>query len=418
MKLQEVWPFTRAVFRSFEANRGLETAKSLTYTSLFAVVPLLTLIIVILSIFPAFQVFGEQVQNMLFQRLLPSSTIQVQQYLGAFAEQSKHLTWVGALMLLVTAYLMLVNIEGHFNQIWGVGKLRQGLASFMLYWCVLSLGPLLLGLGFAISSYLMSLNMFQRFTAVTDLLGAKTLLLRIFPVVLTIGAFTLVYAAVPNCTVRVKHAFVGGVVVAFAFVIVKWIFGLFIATASYELVYGTFAALPIFLLWIYIVWVVILFGANLVQMLPNWRHGTENVRVHRTLLILALLHLFWQRQQQGETLHVRTLLARGWSFPGVHVEGLLQLLSEQKLIRNVGNEEYALVRDLHGVSMWQVMQACPWAPPSEQELQQPLPEFLQIHLPSLSDLQEKFSQYERAVQQHFQLSLGEDFTRMKLRPPH
>lgn len=414
MKLQEVWPFTVAVFNSFQANKGLETAKSLTYTSLFAVVPLLTLVIAILAVFPAFQVFGDQIENMLFQRLLPSSMTQLQQYLADFAEQSKQLTWVGAVMLLVTAYLMLVNIEGHFNLIWGVGKLRQGMASFLLYWCVLSLGPLLLGLGFAISSYLTSLSLFQRFTAVTDFLGAKSLMLRIFPVLLTTGAFTLVYAAVPNCIVRVRHAFVGGLVVSLAFVVVKWVFGAFIATASYELVYGTFAALPIFLLWIYVGWVVILFGANLVQMLPNWRHGTENVRVHRTLLILALLHLFWQRQQRGETLHVRTLLARGWSFPGVHVEGLLHLLSEQKLIRNVGNEEYALVRDLHGVSMWQVLQACPWAPPSAQELQQDLPEFLQAHLPPMSELREKFSQYERAAQQHFQLSLGEDFAQMKL----
>jgi membrane protein len=412
MKLSHVWPFTVAVFNSFQTNRGLETAKSLTYTSLFAVVPLLTLIIAILAVFPSFQVFGEQVQNMLFERLLPSSTIQLEQYLSDFAEQSKHLTWVGALMLLATAYLMLVNIEGNFNQIWGVSKLRQGVASFLLYWCVLSLGPLLLGLGFAISSYLASLTLFQRFTAVTDLLGANALVLRMFPVLLTIGAFTLVYAAVPNCVVRVRHAFVGGVVVAFAFLIVKWVFALFIATASYELVYGTFAALPIFLLWLYIGWVVILFGANLVQMLPNWRHGTENANVHPTLLILALLHLFWQRQQRGETVHVRTLLARGWSFPGTHVEGLLHLLSEQKLIRNVGNEEYALVRDLHGVSMWQVLKACPWAQPSTQDLQQTLPEFLQLHLPPLAELREKFQQFELSVQQHFQLSLAEGFSRL------
>lgn len=412
MKLSHLWPFTVAVFRSFQNNNGLETAKSLTYTSLFAVVPLLTLIIAILAVFPAIQVFGEQIQNMLFQRLLPSSTIQLEQYLAGFAEQSKHLTWAGAVMLLVTAYLMLVNIEGHFNQIWGVKKLRQGMASFLLYWCVLSLGPLLLGLGFAMSSYVTSLSMFQRFTAVTDILGAKALFLRMLPVVLTIGAFTLVYAAVPNCIVRVRHAFVGGVVVALAFLFVKWIFGVFIATASYELVYGTFAALPIFLLWLYLGWVVILFGANLVQMLPNWRHSTEQSNVHPVLLLLALLHLFWQRQQQGETVHVRTLLARGWSFPGIHVEGLLQVLCEQKLIRLVGNEEYVLVRDMHDVTTWQVLRACPWQPPSEQELQQPLPEFIKLHLPPLAELQQKFSQFERSVQQHFQMSLGDDFSRV------
>src|SRR5690606_12563775 len=134
-----------------------------------------TLIVAILSVFPSFQVFGEQVQHMLFERLLPSSTLQLEEYVADFAAQAKQLTWVGAVMLLVTASLMLVNIEGQFNQIWGVSKLRHGMASFLLYWCVLSLGPLLLGMGFAISSYLTSLTLFQRFTEVTDLFGANAL---------------------------------------------------------------------------------------------------------------------------------------------------------------------------------------------------------------------------------------------------
>lgn len=413
MKWSHVWPFTVAVVRSFQANKGLEAAKSLTYTSLFAVVPLLTLIVAILSVFPSFQVFGEQVQHMLFERLLPSSTLQLEEYLADFAAQAKQLTWVGAVMLLVTAYLMLVNIEGQFNQIWGVSKLRHGMASFLLYWCVLSLGPLLLGMGFAISSYLTSLTLFQRFTEVTDLFGANALVLRIFPVVLTIGAFTLVYAAVPNCPVRVRHALAGGVVVALAFVVVKWVFGVFIATASYELVYGTFAALPIFLLWLYVCWVVILVGANLVHMLPNWRHSSESSYVHPTVLMLALLHVFWEQQQRGESVNARELMARWWVIPRFDVENLLRLLSEHKLIRHVGNDEYTLMRDLHGVTMWQVLRTCPWAPPSLQDLQQPVPEQLQPHLPPLLELQGKFTQLEHALQQSFEVSLGDDFVRLR-----
>lgn len=405
--------FLHSVFRAFMAHNGLETAKSLTYTSLFAVVPLLTLTLAILSAFPSFQVFSTQVQAMLFERLLPSSSTELQDYLAGFAGQGTQLTWAGAVMLLATAYLMLVNIEEHFNNIWGVNKHRQGLASFLLYWCVLSLGPLLLGLGFAISSYLASLSLFQRFTEVTDYFGANALLLRVFPSLMTVGAFTLLYSAVPNCPVRVRYAFAGAVAVALALVLLKWLFGLFIATASYQVVYGTFAALPIFLLWLYVCWVVILCGANLVHSLPNWQYQRERQGVHPTLLLFALLHLFWRRQQQGESVFISRLQEQGWSFAGTPVETLLNVLTDHKLVRSVDHDEYMLVRDLHGVTMWQLLRACPWAPPSLEELQQPLPAVLRLHLPVLSEFQHKIGELEQAAHLQFQATVGDEFARLQ-----
>ena len=405
--------FLRNVFRAFMVHNGFETAKSLTYTSLFAVVPLLTLTLAILSAFPTFQVFSTQVQAMLFDRLLPSSSDELQDYLAGFAGQATQLTWAGAVMLLATAYLMLVNIEEHFNSIWGVSQHRQGVASFLLYWCVLSLGPLLLGLGFAISSYLTSLSLFQRVTEVTNQLGANALLLRLFPSLLTVGAFTLLYTAVPNCPVRMRHALTGAAVVAFSLVLLKWLFGMFIATASYQLVCGTFAALPIFLLWLYVCWVVILCGANLVHALLNWRHQNEQKEVHPTLLLFVLLHLFWRRQQQGESVFMSRLQELGWNFAGTPVEELLGLLTEHKLIRNVDHDEYALIRDLHGVTMWQLLRACPWSPPSLQELQQPLPALLRLHLPGLGEFQQKIGKLEQTAYQQFQASVGEEFARLQ-----
>ncbi|MEX1056813.1 MAG: YihY family inner membrane protein, partial [Natronospirillum sp.] len=138
-KPEVVWQFICYVFKSFSHHQGLENAKSLTFTSLFAVVPLFTLLITMLSAFPQFQEVGTQVQEALFERLLPSSSDELQAHIQSFATQARNLTWVGALMLLGTSYLMLVNIEQNFNAIWGVGQLRKGLASFLLYWSVLSL---------------------------------------------------------------------------------------------------------------------------------------------------------------------------------------------------------------------------------------------------------------------------------------
>ena len=163
MKPDVIRRFLGFVWGEFHGNHGTENAKSLTYMSLFAVVPLLTMILAILSAFPSFQIFGTQIQDMLLNNLLPSSSSELESYLSDFTEKAKNLTWIGALMLLGSAYLMLVNVERSFNRIWNVNLPRKGIGSFLLYWSILSLSPLLLGVGFAISSYITSLTLFENF---------------------------------------------------------------------------------------------------------------------------------------------------------------------------------------------------------------------------------------------------------------
>ena len=393
--------FLRFVLASFDQNHGLEVAKSLTYTSLFAVVPLITLVLAILSAFPSFQVFGAQVQDMIFNRLLPDSSTEMEGYISNFTNQAKNLTWVGAVMLLVTSYLMLVNIERSFNHIWGVGELRKGLVSFLLYWSVLSLGPLLLGIGFGISSYITSLSMFERFTAMSDVIGARTVLLGLFPVLLTTSAFTLLYVAVPNCGVKLRHALVGAAAVSLSFIVVKKVFTLFIATASYQLIYGTFAVVPIFLMWLYVGWMVILLGANLVRAIPLFSTNTVSEEVHPSLLLLALLHKFWQKQQTGEVLKVQELMDEQWPFKSHALEDSLQLLKDQHIIRAINHDEYLLVRDLAGIPMWELLGSCPWSQPSSGELNRSIPDVLVSHLPGQAKLVDAFQQLEKKAELAF-----------------
>jgi membrane protein len=401
--------FLRFVYVGFTQNKGLENAKSLTYTSLFAVVPLITLLFTILSAFPSFQVFGAQIQEMLFDRLLPSSSEQVAGHLADFAGQARNLTWVGAVMLFATSYMMLVNVERSFNLIWGVEELRKGLTSFLLYWSVLSLGPLLLGVGFAISSYVASLTLFERFTEVSGLFGARRLALGFSSLLLTTGAFTLLYVAVPNCGVQVRHGFCGALVVALTFIVVKWVFTRFIATASYEFIYGTFAAIPIFLLWIYVCWVVILFGANLVRSIPLFAANHAQVDVHPSLVLLALIHRLWQKQQSGATLRVQELMDEGWPLKSVSAKQLFALLSQEQLVRAVNQDEYLLVRDLGGLSLWDLLSRTPWAQPDAATLAQPLPVVLRQHLPEPQRLREAFGHLENVAKEEFNTSFGEWF---------
>lgn len=410
LRLRTPLNFLLFVWRNFMRNEGLENAKSLTYTSLFAVVPLLTLILSILAAFPQFQVFGAQVQEMIYQRLLPSTGSELQEYLNDFAGQARNLTWAGAAMLLVTAYLMLVNIERNFNRIWGVSEQRKGLTSFLLYWSVLSLGPLLLGVGFAISSYVTSLALFDRFSEF-QLVGGHNLLLGLFPVLLTTIAFTLLYVAVPNCGVKLRHGFTGALAVALAFIVVKWAFSRFIATASYALIYGTFAAIPVFLIWLFLCWAVILLGANFVRAIPLYGSRVGSEDVHPSLLLLALLHKFWEKQQSGGILKVTELLAEKWPFRSVSPDQLLSLLEEKRLVHALGDDEYILARDLQGLSVWDVLGDTPWGLPAPDELIRPLPAVVSGHVPELADLYARFRHVNELAEKEFSSSLGAWFRR-------
>lgn len=409
LKPRIFWQFLKFVFAGFDRHHGLENAKSLTYTSLFAVVPLLTLMVAVLSIFPSFKVFGQQIEDLLFSHLLPSSSQDLQVYITEFSTQAKKLTWVGAMILLATSYFMLVNIERNFNYIWGVDESRKGLVSFLLYWSVLSLGPLLLGVGFAISSYITSLEMFETLNQVSESMGVDSLLLGVFPLVLTTLAFTLLYCAVPNCSVAIKHALVGGVVVALAFALAKELFTLFIAKASYELVYGTFAAVPILLMWIYLCWVVILFGANLVRAIPLFQADRETRAFPPLLLLLALLHLFWERHRQGRTVRVEELLAMHWPYGDYSCEGLLQLLDEHNLIRLCGHNEYLLSQDLAALTLWELHHSLAWRLPALDMLPHEVPEELVHHLPFYTALRERLEVMERQGKAQMNLNLTDLF---------
>jgi membrane protein len=389
-------------------NKGLENAKALTYTTLFAVVPLITLVFAILSLFPSFQVFGSQIQELIFSRLVPSSSTELENYLSGFASQARNLSWIGGLILLVTALMLLVNVEKSFNRIWGVRESRKGLSSFLLYWSVLSLGPLLLGVGFGISSYITSMTVFDAFIDVSDLMGASSLLLQLFPIVLTTGAFTLLFVAVPNCGVRFRHGFAGGLAVALSFILVKKIFTGFIASSSYELVYGTFAAIPIFLMWIYLCWVVILIGANLVRAIPLFSVDTINSEVHPFIMVLALLHKFWDKNQRGETLTISELLSAKWPFRTIQVEVFLDLLCKAKIIRACSQTEYVLSRDLYSLSLWEVFSNLPWPMPLEKDLQG-LPFTLEGDMPAYASLKTRFAQIEEFSGKEFSDSVGSFF---------
>jgi len=257
----------RQFFRDYRTAACQDQAAALTYMTLFALVPLMTVSYAVFSMVPEFATIGVKVQKFLFAHFVPESGAVIQAYFVNFSKQAQKLTWIGALFLAVTAFLMLGNIERTFNRIWGIRRGRQGLGKVLLYWAVLSIGPLLIGTAFALSTYVVSFKYW--------VLGAASIpspFIAVYPIFLTAIAFSLLFVAVPNCKVPIKYGVVGGIGAALGFELLKLLFGFVVANANFKFIYGAFAALPLFLLWLNLLWMTVLAGAVLVRILAEKRY--------------------------------------------------------------------------------------------------------------------------------------------------
>ena len=326
--------------RRFLGDGCPQSAAALTYMSLFAVVPMLTLMYSMFSLVPAFQELGGQVEEFIFSKFLPSSGQEITQYLSEFSNQARKLSVAGVAIILVTALLMLSNIEKTFNHIWATTGGRKGLAGFLVYWAILSLGPLLLAVGMIMSTYLMSLRLV---VAEVDSLGVVALLFSYLPWLLTWLAFTLLYVTVPNCKVRVVYALFGGLITTLLFETAKALFGQLVANSIYTNVYGAFAVIPLFLLWIYLLWVLFLFGAELVRSLETFQYQGRDAELPDLLAVLIVLWQCWRRQQKGRSLSDRLMI-----IVGLNVEQwrrLRNMLLSQRILEKTASGQYVMIRD-------------------------------------------------------------------------
>lgn len=344
-------------------------AAALTYTTLFALVPLMTVLYSVLSLLPSLQQGSGEIEQLLTDNLMPASGDALMGYLQQFSQQAQKLTVVGIVLLMVTAFMMLQAIENAFNQIWQLSSGRKGLSSFLLYWAILSLGPLMLSAGFGVSSYVASLGLWKEDWVPTS---GTIALAFIIPYFFSFLAFTLIYWAVPNCNVLLKHAAMGGALASLLFEIGKEVFSA--ATTffpSYQLIYGAFAAVPLFLLWIYVSWVVILFSAEVVYLLGLEAEGagvvelTEHSEQEQLLLGLQILAQLQHKQIKGEGQTFKMLQDKFQLTNKFSLRQALQLLINKKLVlgktikrkrRHDDLVEYFLIRDLSQYNLFQYLE--------------------------------------------------------------
>ncbi|PCC99919.1 YihY family inner membrane protein [Halopseudomonas pelagia] len=357
--------FFRYLFRRFGEDNCAKNAAALTYTTLFAVVPVMTVTYAMLAAIPAFSQVGMQIEDFIFNNFVPATGDTLREYLRDFSDQARQLTGVGIALLIITAFMMLVNIERAFNAIWRIRQRRRGISSFLLYWAVLSLGPLLLGAGFVVSTYLASLNFLSGDAAIGS---AYRWALGWVPILLSVVAFTLVFVAVPNTRVPFRHGLVGGVLVALLFEGAKASFALYVALfPGYQLIYGAFAAFPLFLIWVYISWLIILFGAELVANLDS-SSAWQRPLLPRLITLMALLRVLIQAQQKGQVVDLGRMNAAGWV---IHEELWLQLtefLEGEQIITRAQQGGYVLSRDLGELDMAYLLSRLPEPLPGVEKL--------------------------------------------------
>ena len=370
--LDQKWiQFIRFVLYRFEADRCRESAGSLTYTTLFAIVPMLTVFLVIVSSIKALEPARQQMQTWIYSNFLPKTSIAFDKALNAFTENSSNLTIIGILFLFFTTVMMLSSIELAFNRIWRVRQARGGIVGFMRYWTIISLGPIILGTAFVLSSTVASMNLLSNTVAGYQFDFAYVLLFISFA--LTCLGFSLLYWTIPNRSVPIKSAVIAGVFSGVVFELLKNLFGFIMSNfTSYQLVYGAFAALPIFLLWIYTSWLVVLLGVQISYAITAF-HSDKTTKRHPILMLLDVLELFHQKQKRGGTVSDREamdILGRGeigkWPY-------FIELLEKQNLITRTDSHEFVLIRNLEQVDLWQFVKNLPYALPHRSELNDSTP---------------------------------------------
>ena len=243
-----------------------QIAGSLTFLTLLSIVPFITIGLALFAAFPVFGEFKDAIAGYLENGLLPeAASAMVLTHLGDFAANAAQMTATGIAVLGVTALMLLQTIEKSFNHIWRVQQPRSLRRRMLMYVSALLLGPLLIGGSLAATTFLVSASL----GFLPAMIWLDKLILNLFAPAMTALAFTLLFHAVPNCKVDWRHALTGGVLAAAGFELMKFLFGLYIsAFPSYQMIYGAFAAIPIFLIWIYLSWIITLAGALVVASWP------------------------------------------------------------------------------------------------------------------------------------------------------
>lgn len=325
-------------------------AASLTFTTLLSVVPLLTIALTLFSAFPVFDDFSAEIKRFILSNMMPETGGKmITRYMAQFAESAARLTAVGIVFLALTAMLMMHTIDSAFNMIWRVSRPRALVQRVLVYWAALTLAPLLIGGSLSLTSWLAGVSAGHA----RQISEIGVIVLKVAPVALTTLAFSLLFRVVPNRYVSLSHAFIGGVVASAAFESMNRAFAFYIAHfPTYKLVYGAFASIPIFLLWVYLSWLTILAGALIAASLSHWRCSQIGSVSPAMQLYCALRALKQMNDGLSDgTVQTVPALSGQLNIGYDSLEEILEKLAQAGLVRKLAGSGWAMIRDAEHVKL-------------------------------------------------------------------
>jgi membrane protein len=343
------------VVRRFYEERALQAAGSLSYTTLLSLVPLFTVALAISTAFPVFDQSIAVLQEFILENFLPDARgiETIAEQVQSFTENAARLTAIGIGFFVVTAVMLMLTIDESLNRIFRVQRRRPLLQQVLIYWAVITLGPVLIGGSLSASSFAIGASL-----GLLNLDIMADAVLRVLPFVFTCMALTLLYSVVPYRYVELRHALVSGILAGVVFEIAKRAFAVYLANfPTYTLIYGAFATIPIFLVWLYLSWCVVLGGATLTAMLPAYRLA-EGRRVPGRELAeaLAVLGALARAQVEGRVVSLRRLSKLVRVVPH-RCEAVLERARDLGWTARTERDGWLLTRDADAITLDEVYRA-------------------------------------------------------------
>jgi membrane protein len=348
--------FSRFIWQRFVDDKCFETAGALSYTTLVSLVPLTVAVFAMFSAFPVFQPARDTLVNFVFNNFVPSAGEAVQKTMLGFAANASKLTGISILVMLFSALAMMISIEDRLNRIWRVHAARGWGSRLLLYWAALTLGPVLVVGGIAVTSYVTAIPLLHgaigQFGAVAQ--GALSTL----PFLVTFFTLWLMYATIPNCPVRRHDAAIGALLGAVLFEVARWGFTLFVQHAqTYQQIYGVLAAIPIFLLWIYLSWVIVILGASIGASISAFEYHPPAQTLPpgaEFLGLLVVLGQFVEAQRAGTSVDPAAVRAHAPYLRTVSIATYFGDLQRADLIQRGESGGWLLTRSLDSTDLLRV----------------------------------------------------------------
>ncbi len=333
----------RLIAARFSQDRCAQMAASLTFTTLLALVPMVTIALTLSSVFPLFADFTEAIKKFAAVNMLPETGGKlVAFHLQQFAESAGRLGALSVVFLGITAVLMMLALDQALNTIWRVSRPRPLMQRVLIYWLVLTLGPLLVGGSLSLTTWAVAISVGYA----APISGIGLAALKVTPILLTAPAFTFLFRVVPNRYVPMRHAIIGGVVSALAFESMNSFFALYLAHfTGFKLASGVFTAVPVFLLWVYLSSIAVLLGAVVASSLSHWRSTDRQQPDPMSQLYYALCMLrMMDRGLRSGTVQTLPVFCEKLHVGFDYLEQILAKLSRANLVSKLAGQGWSMVR--------------------------------------------------------------------------